>query len=111
MSIIYHKYDNHPNGVLKLINTIKMLMNTESGWSEGSLAQLGTWQLTLMIAGPVCVVCLAVMLALSLWTHHRKQRDPYTYPPEVDGPDQPILGAVSLRDMIDMTTSGSGSGK
>lgn len=88
-----------------------MYMYSEHRWNEGSLAHLGTWQLALIIAGPICVVCLAVMLGLSLWTQHRKQQDPYTYPPEVDGPDQPILGAVSLRDMIEMTTSGSGSGR
>lgn len=70
----------------------------------------GTWQLALMIAGPICVLCLLVMIGLSLWTQHRMPRDPYPYPPETDGPDQPILGAVSLRDMIEMTTSGSGSG-
>ncbi|XP_063239459.1 TGF-beta receptor type-1 isoform X3 [Bacillus rossius redtenbacheri] len=28
----------------------------------------------------------------------------------IDAPDHPILGGVSLRDMIEMTTSGSGSG-
>lgn len=68
------------------------------------------WQIALIIAGPICVVCLAVMLAFSLWSQHRKSHNPYNYPVEIDGPDQPILGVVSLRDMIEMTTSGSGSG-
>uniref|UniRef100_A0A1B6IBK3 Serine/threonine-protein kinase receptor n=1 Tax=Homalodisca liturata TaxID=320908 RepID=A0A1B6IBK3_9HEMI len=83
---------------------------TERPWIAMSGSSLGTWELALMIAGPICMLCLAVMLGLSLWTQHRKQRNPYPYPPDVDGPDQPILGAVSLRDMIEMTTSGSGSG-
>ncbi|XP_054289328.1 TGF-beta receptor type-1-like isoform X1 [Macrosteles quadrilineatus] len=81
----------------------------ERDWSMSG-GSYGTWELAVMIAGPICMLCLIVMLGLSLWSQHRQQRDSYPYPPDADGPDQPILGAVSLRDMIEMTTSGSGSG-
>ncbi|KAL1130513.1 hypothetical protein AAG570_011759 [Ranatra chinensis] len=79
----------------------------EIPWSAES--GLSSWELALLIAGPICMVCLAVMFGLSMWGNGNRPR--YRCPESpTDAPDQPILGAVSLRDMIDMTTSGSGSG-
>lgn len=49
------------------------------------------------------------MMGVLFWGHRKRGR--YHCPEAPDGPEQPILNAVSLRDMIDMTTSGSGSGK
>lgn len=81
-------------------------------WYGVNGSNLGTWELALMIAGPICMVCLGVMLGLSLWQQHKRRLHALHYHcPEPDAPDQPILGGVSLRDMIEMTTSGSGSGK
>ncbi|XP_075229222.1 TGF-beta receptor type-1 babo isoform X2 [Lycorma delicatula] len=80
----------------------------EKTWAEGT-PHLGMWELVVIIAGPIFMICVFVFVGLTLW-QHQKRRLRYSCPPEPDAPDQPILGAVSLRDMIEMTTSGSGSG-
>lgn len=80
-------------------------------WYGVPVNGLGTWELAVMIAGPICMVCLGVMLGVSVWQQHKRRLHALHYHcPEPDAPDQPILGAVTLRDMIEMTTSGSGSG-
>jgi len=73
---------------------------------------LGTWKLAAIIGGPIGVVCLVVMLVLNLWGGSNKRHIRYLPTPRNMAADQqPILtSAVSLRDMIEMTTSGSGSG-
>lgn len=75
---------------------------------------MGTWQLAIIIAGPIAVVCLVVMLIMNFLTSSNKRHNiRYLPTPRTIAADQqPILtAAVSLRDMIEMTTSGSGSGK
>lgn len=74
---------------------------------------MGTWELALVIASPIVIVCIIVTVAYSLWQQHsrRKHQLPYRSEDSIEAPDHPILGGVSLRDMIEMTTSGSGSGK
>jgi TGF-beta receptor type-1 len=74
---------------------------------------LGTWELALVIASPIVIVCIIVTVAYSLWQQRcrRKHQLPYRSEDSIEAPDHPILGGVSLRDMIEMTTSGSGSGK
>lgn len=73
-----------------------------------SKSNFGTWEIALFIAGPICLACVIIMCGMNFWNHHKRTR--YHCPEAADGPEQPILGGVSLRDMIDMTTSGSGSG-
>jgi hypothetical protein len=53
------------------------------------------------------------MVFCSLWHQHRRRQHqlPYRSEDSIEAPDHPILGGVSLRDMIEMTTSGSGSGE
>ncbi|XP_039287506.1 TGF-beta receptor type-1, partial [Nilaparvata lugens] len=80
-----------------------------------STSELGTWELVVLIAGPIVLICVAMLVGLSMWGGRgRGGRGgiPHShFPcPEADAPDQPILSGVSLRDMIEMTTSGSGSG-
>ncbi|XP_014261668.1 TGF-beta receptor type-1 isoform X3 [Cimex lectularius] len=82
-------------------------------WIDGAgsvAGSLGTWELVLFIAGPTCMICLIIMLILTRWNPYKRSRMRYHCPEPMEGPEQPILGSVSLRDMIDMTTSGSGSG-
>jgi len=76
---------------------------------------LGTWELVLIIAAPLAVSCCVLMIVLSV--RHQKRRfnrrmDDTEH--NMDSADVPILGngvvGPCLRDMIDMTTSGSGSG-
>jgi len=74
---------------------------------------LGTWELAVIIAGPIGVVCLVVMIIINFWVGSTKRHNiRYQPTPQNMASDQqPILtAAVSLRDMIEMTTSGSGSG-
>jgi len=75
--------------------------------------RLGKWELAIIIAGPIGVVCLVVMLIMNFWAGSTKRHNiRYLRTPRIIAADQqPILtAAVSLRDMIEMTTSGSGSG-
>lgn len=72
---------------------------------------LGTWQLVLVIVVPTLVVCLIAMAAYNVW---QQKRATHTHLSHVDDsiepPDHPILSGVSIRHMLEMTTSGSGSG-
>lgn len=87
----------------------------ESPWQRSG--SLGTWELAMLIAGPIGMLCLAFMLGVSFWSQHKKKLIPRyrCEPGGEDAPDQPILGPSppSLTDMIrdnQVTTSGSGSG-
>ncbi|KAI5701024.1 hypothetical protein M8J75_005326 [Diaphorina citri] len=80
---------------------------------------LGTWELAMLIAGPIGMICLAFMLGVSFWSQHKKKLLSHSRfrcePGGEDAADQPILGPSppSLNEMIrdnQMTTSGSGSG-
>ncbi|XP_076373575.1 TGF-beta receptor type-1-like isoform X2 [Tachypleus tridentatus] len=70
---------------------------------------LSTLELAIIIGGPLCFVCIAAVVVLSMWQqkhrlrHYRQQMESEM----VMG--HPVLGN-SIRDMMDMTTSGSGSG-
>ncbi|CAH1395062.1 unnamed protein product [Nezara viridula] len=79
---------------------------TEKLWE--SSRSFETWELALLIAVPICVITFFIMMGVLFWGNRKRGR--YHCPEAPDGPEQPILNAVSLRDMIDMTTSGSGSG-
>ncbi|KAJ4431881.1 TGF-beta receptor type-1, partial [Periplaneta americana] len=73
---------------------------------------LGTWELAMVIALPIVILSVIVTIAYSIWQKRRRSRHqlPYRSEDSIEAPDHPILGGVSLRDMIEMTTSGSGSG-
>ncbi|XP_033318698.1 TGF-beta receptor type-1 isoform X3 [Bombus bifarius] len=65
-----------------------------------------TWKMALMIAMPICVICVVVMVIY----HVRKTPErPGNSDDSQEAPDRPILGGVTIRDMLEMTTSGSGS--
>ncbi|XP_076346055.1 TGF-beta receptor type-1-like isoform X1 [Tachypleus tridentatus] len=69
---------------------------------------LGTFELAIIIGGPICFVCIVTMIVLSMWQQkHRLQQ--YRQVEAELVLEQPILGNC-IRNMIDMTTSGSGSG-
>lgn len=67
----------------------------------------------MIIAGPIVIVCFFVVVVYNLWNQNRRRQHqiPYRSEDSIEAPDHPILGGVSLRDMIEMTTSGSGSGE
>ncbi|KZC09260.1 TGF-beta receptor type-1 [Dufourea novaeangliae] len=68
-----------------------------------------TWKMALTIAMPICAICVVVMVIYHI---HMTKRGPDRHFPDdsTEAPDRPILGAVTIRDMLEMTTSGSGSG-
>lgn len=72
---------------------------------------LGPVELAAVIAGPVCFVCISLMLVLYI-CHNRTvihHRVPSEEDPSMDRPF--ISEGTTLKDLIyDMTTSGSGSG-
>lgn len=83
---------------------------------------LGPVALAAVIAGPVCVLCLLLVLAFYIChnhrglgaggagAHHHHHRVPNEEDPSMDHPF--ITVGTTLKDLIyDMTTSGSGSGK
>lgn len=83
---------------------------------------LGPVALAAVIAGPVCVICLLLVLAFYVChnhrglgaggagAHHHHHRVPNEEDPSMDHPF--ITVGTTLKDLIyDMTTSGSGSGK
>ncbi|XP_043478466.1 TGF-beta receptor type-1 isoform X1 [Leptopilina heterotoma] len=67
-----------------------------------------TWQTALAIALPICALCLVVM---AIYHVHMLRKRPARHFPDdsMEAPDRPILGGVTIRDMLEMTTSGSGS--
>lgn len=77
-------------------------------------ANFGTLEIAAIIIGPTLIIC-AIGVMFYLWyykskrgLHHQLGRGEDS----IEAPDHPILnGGVSLRHMIEMTTSGSGSGK
>ncbi|KAG1714878.1 TGF-beta receptor type-1 [Nymphon striatum] len=97
---------------------IRILTGTYTGgYLEGltgevrmpSGVHLGTTQLALIIAGPVCILSL-VFVAIAFFTQKRRRAS--ANGAAVDSVEQPLLVSPgqSIKDMIDMTTSGSGSG-
>ncbi|KAJ8673075.1 hypothetical protein QAD02_004336 [Eretmocerus hayati] len=78
--------------------------------SEGAnRATWETWKMALTIALPICAICVVVMIVYNV--HMTRKRPPGRHFPDdsLEAPDRPILGGVSIRDMLEMTTSGSGS--
>ncbi|KAK2723963.1 TGF-beta receptor type-1-like isoform X2 [Artemia franciscana] len=72
-----------------------------------------TGELILLIAGPIGLICIIGLLALTFY--QQRQRLGITkFPLDIECPDDqsvPILQQVdNLRDLIDLTNSGSGSG-
>ncbi|CAL1295124.1 unnamed protein product [Larinioides sclopetarius] len=73
--------------------------------------RLGTLELAFVVAAPICALCIAGVIMWGIWQLKQKHR---RY--QVDSENslescEPMLPPDhSIKDMIDMTTSGSGSG-
>lgn len=70
-----------------------------------------TWKMALTIALPICAVCIAVMIVYNVHMTRRRPAGRHFPDDSLEAPDRPILGGVTIRDMLEMTTSGSGSGE
>lgn len=81
------------------------------GPSFGS--NFGTWEIASLIIIPFLILCLIIIGALYFRKKNKKGMHHQLGIGEdsIEAPDHPILnGGVSLKHMIEMTTSGSGSG-
>ncbi|XP_076231694.1 TGF-beta receptor type-1 babo isoform X2 [Calliopsis andreniformis] len=77
--------------------------------ANGNDATWVTWKMALMIALPICVFCVIFMVIYHI--HVTRREHGGHFPDDsIDAPDRPILDGVTIRDMLEMTTSGSGSG-
>ncbi|KAM7346183.1 TGF-beta receptor type-1 babo isoform 3-T3 [Cochliomyia hominivorax] len=70
--------------------------------------KLKTWELVAIIFGSTLFACLAVFLTWCLWQKHKQGNRARPFAPE-DSVYDPILNGNTLQDIIEMTTSGSGS--
>ncbi|XP_076664895.1 TGF-beta receptor type-1 babo isoform X5 [Andrena cerasifolii] len=76
--------------------------------SGGDDATWVTWKMALTIAMPICAICVVVMVIYHIYMTRRRPRTSFQ-DDSLEAPDRPILGGVTIRDMLEMTTSGSGS--
>ncbi|XP_003427942.1 TGF-beta receptor type-1 isoform X7 [Nasonia vitripennis] len=77
--------------------------------SGGGRATWETWKMALTIALPICAICIAVMIVYNIHLTRRRPAGRHFPDDSLEAPDRPILGGVTIRDMLEMTTSGSGS--
>ncbi|CAI5789612.1 TGF-beta receptor type-1 [Podarcis lilfordi] len=95
-----------------LCNKIELPIPTPGPFPRKLPSNLGPVELAAVIAGPVCFVCISLMLILYI-CHNRAvihHRVPSEEDPSMDRPPF-ISEGTTLKDLIyDMTTSGSGSG-
>lgn len=73
---------------------------------------LGTFETAAVIVVPTLVICMVIIMVY--FCYHNNKRSMHHHlglgEDSIEAPDHPILNGVSLRHMIEMTTSGSGSG-
>lgn len=71
----------------------------------------GTFEIAALIAAPIILLCI-VTVGFFYYTQNKRNMHHHVGLCEdsIEAPDHPILKGVSLRHMIEMTTSGSGSG-
>ncbi|XP_029405391.2 TGF-beta receptor type-1 isoform X3 [Bactrocera dorsalis] len=69
---------------------------------------LNAWVLVVIIFGATLFICLSVLLSLCFWQRRKRNSNGRTFPPD-DSVCDPILNGNTIQDIIEMTTSGSGS--
>ncbi|KAK0178383.1 hypothetical protein PV328_002333 [Microctonus aethiopoides] len=82
--------------------------NREDSSASDGVAGWATWKMALTIALPICATCAIAMVIYHIYMS-RKSRARHFPDDSMEAPDRPILGGVTIRDMLEMTTSGSGS--
>lgn len=76
-------------------------------------SNLGTLEIALLTILPILLICIIILTVLYLRKKNKRGMHHQLGLGEdsIEAPDHPILnGGVSLKHMIEMTTSGSGSG-
>ncbi|XP_014091509.1 TGF-beta receptor type-1 isoform X3 [Bactrocera oleae] len=69
---------------------------------------LNAWVLVVIIFGATLFICVSVLLSLCFWQRRKRHMNGRTFPPD-DSVCDPILNGNTIQDIIEMTTSGSGS--
>ncbi|XP_054739693.1 TGF-beta receptor type-1 isoform X2 [Anastrepha obliqua] len=69
---------------------------------------LNKWVLVAIIFGATLFICLSVLMSLCFWQRRKRNSNGRTFPPD-DSVCDPILNGNTIQDIIEMTTSGSGS--
>ncbi|XP_004535871.1 TGF-beta receptor type-1 isoform X3 [Ceratitis capitata] len=69
---------------------------------------LNAWVLVVIIFGATLFICLSVLLSYCFWQRRKRNSHGRTFPPD-DSVCDPILNGNTIQDIIEMTTSGSGS--
>lgn len=72
---------------------------------------LSTLEIASVFAFSIISVFVMVLAVYYIYNKRRHHHKGLRVEDSVDDPDHPILGANTIRDMIEMTTSGSGSGE
>ncbi|XP_035734209.1 TGF-beta receptor type-1-like isoform X2 [Vespa mandarinia] len=100
------KEELHLGGRWRRFRVVVVLSKVSSNGNDSTWI---TWKMALTIALPVCAICLIIMIFYH--TYLSKKDSTRHFPDDsLEAPDRPILGGVTIRDMLEMTTSGSGSG-
>lgn len=71
---------------------------------------MGTGEIAAIFIVPTIILCV---IAFGVYLHIQKKRSTHHHlglEDSIEAPNQPILPGVTLKHMIEMTTSGSGSG-
>ncbi|XP_016844617.1 TGF-beta receptor type-1 isoform X2 [Nasonia vitripennis] len=102
-----------PSTILAAQSSYRSTHRLEGGTREhasgGGRATWETWKMALTIALPICAICIAVMIVYNIHLTRRRPAGRHFPDDSLEAPDRPILGGVTIRDMLEMTTSGSGS--
>jgi len=74
----------------------------------------GTIETALLIAGPICLICLTFMITITVWNKRQRTRrgwGAHDAEGSIASSDPLIIApGQTLKDLLDHTTSGSGSG-
>lgn len=72
---------------------------------------LGTLETALIISLPICILCVTAVIFVMIWQKRRLKRYRNDIEGSVASSDPLIAPGQTLKDLLDHTTSGSGSGK
>lgn len=74
-------------------------------------SRLGTLEIALIVAVPICVACVFAVIGYAFWqTKYKQRRYQVDCENSLESCEPMLPPDHSIKDMIDMTTSGSGSG-
>ncbi|XP_022241418.1 TGF-beta receptor type-1-like isoform X1 [Limulus polyphemus] len=93
----------------RFLSPTLMPPTTEASTVETQSKQLGTLEVVLVVTCPICLICIIVLIVI--WTCQQRQRF-HLYQQQLElnmDAHEPMLG-TTIKDLIEMTTSGSGSG-